>query len=151
MLGQLRKSGFSCVWRIFRQRCREYSREKVREYDIRLHSVLQSAGSLSGGNRQKIILARELAMNPKVLIASQPVRGLDVGAEENVHAGLLAARNSGMAILLISSDLEEILALSDRVGILYNGRIIREFCPGELTLSEIGRYMLGDLQEARTA
>ena len=90
-------------------------------------------------------------MHPKVLIASQPVRGLDVGAEETVHGSLLSAREEGTAILLISSDLEEILALADRVGILYNGRIVREFSPGELTLSEIGHYMSGDTQGEQTA
>ena len=151
MLGQLRQPIFSQPWRIFQQRCRIFSQEKVREYDIRLHSVLQSSGSLSGGNRQKIILARELSMHPKVLIASQPVRGLDVGAEETVHRSLLSAREEGTAILLISSDLEEILALSDRVGILFNGRIVREFSPGELTISEIGHYMSGDTQGEQTA
>ena len=151
LLGQLRKSLFSRPWRIFQQRCQAFSREKVLEYDIRLHSVLQSAGSLSGGNKQKIILARELSLQPKVLIASQPARGLDVGAEETVHANLLSVRDEGTAVLLISSDLEEILALSDRVGILFNGRIIREFSPGELTLSEIGHYMSGDMQGEQTA
>ena len=92
-----------------------------------------------------------MSARPKVLIACQPVRGLDVGAEEFIHGRLLEARDLGMAVLLISSDLDEVLALSDRVGIIYNGRIVKEFCPDELSLQEIGSYMLGDIPDCRIA
>jgi simple sugar transport system ATP-binding protein len=98
---------------------------------------------LSGGNQQKVILARELSEDPDIIIASQPTRGLDIGAAEFVHRELLKKRDEGKAILLISADLEEVLALSDRVGVIYNGRIVAEFKPEEVTLEDVGIYMLG--------
>lgn len=151
MLGQIRQKEYSRFWQIFLKRCQTFAAEKVSEFDIRVHSVDQSSRSLSGGNQQKIILAREMSAHPKVLIACQPVRGLDIGAEEFVHRRLQEARDSGMAVLLISSDLDEVRALSDRVGILYNGRIVKEFCPDELSLQEIGCYMLGGTPESLRA
>ena len=112
-------------------------------------SLDQPVRSLSGGNRQKVILARELGRQPRVLVASQPVRGLDIGAAEMVHAQLMAARKAGAAVLLISADLDEVLELADRVGILYSGRIVREFRPGELSPVEIGHCMLGGGQAVK--
>ncbi len=142
ILGQQRQLRFGRPWFLFEKDCQRYVAEKIREYGIRLATVLQPARSLSGGNRQKVVLARELSVQPKVLVAFQPVRGLDVGAAELVYERLRLACDAGVAVLLISSDLEEILTMADRVGILYNGRIVCEFVPGELTLDEIGRYML---------
>ncbi|HHW01996.1 MAG TPA: ABC transporter ATP-binding protein [Thermoanaerobacterales bacterium] len=121
----------------------DFTRSKIREYSISVSSINQAVEDLSGGNQQKVILARELSENPDVIIASQPTRGLDIGATEFVHEQLLKKRDEGKAILLISADLEEVLALSDRVGVMYNGSIIAEFKPGEITLEDVGIYMLG--------
>ena len=143
MLGIIRRPEFSRFWGSFPLACRDFARRKSSEFDIRFTSLKQPVRSLSGGNQQKIILARELSGNPSLLVASQPVRGLDIGAENFVHQKLRAAKNQGAAILLISADLEEVLSLSDRVGILFNGRIVREFRPGELSFQQVERYMTG--------
>jgi simple sugar transport system ATP-binding protein len=103
---------------------------------------------LSGGNQQKVILGRELSQQPSVIIASQPTRGLDIGAAEFVHKELLKKRDEGRAVLLISADLEEVLSVSDRVGVMYNGKIVAEFRPEEVTLEDVGVYMLGGEKKA---
>ena len=101
---------------------------------------------LSGGNQQKIILARELDGNPNVLIANQPTRGLDVGASEYVRQRILEARNKGTAVLLLSADLEEILQLSDRIAVIYDGKVMG-ILPRGASIDEIGALMLGKKQE----
>ena len=126
----------------------EFAREKVKEYSISLSSVQQQVENLSGGNQQKVVLARELAAQPTVIVAAQPTRGLDIGAAEFVHRQLLAKRASGCAVLFISADLDEVLSLSDRVGVIYNGRIVAEFRPQEVTAQELGVYMLGGNKKA---
>ena len=146
MLGIIRRPQFSRSWGIFTKACRHFSSRKVSEFDIRFHSLNQRLSSLSGGNQQKIILARELSGKPVLLVACQPVRGLDISAEKFVHQKLREAKKQGTAILLISADLEEVLALSDRVGILFNGRIALEFKPGEVNLEQIERAMTGILE-----
>jgi simple sugar transport system ATP-binding protein len=101
------------------------------------------AGKLSGGNAQKMVLARELSMRPRVLVAAQPTRGLDVSAIEYVHARLVEQRGQGVAILLISTELDEIFALSDRVAVIYEGEIIA-IVPGDATYrEEVGLLMAG--------
>lgn len=149
LLGQLRLPQFCRRGILSGAACRNYVAEQVRRFGIRLASPDQPVRSLSGGNRQKVILARELGRQPRVLVASQPVRGLDIGAAEMVHAQLMAAREAGAAVLLISADLDEVLELADRVGILYAGRIVREFRPGELSPVEIGHCMLGGGQAVK--
>jgi simple sugar transport system ATP-binding protein len=150
LLGQLRLPQFCHRGILSRAACRNYVTEQVRRFGIRLASPDQPVCCLSGGNRQKVILARELGRQPSVLVASQPVRGLDIGAAEMVHAQLMAARKAGAAVLLISADLDEVLELADRVGILYAGRIVHEFRPGELSPVEIGHYMLGGGQAVQS-
>lgn len=130
------------------QAAQEFSRQKVKEYSISLSSIEQEAENLSGGNQQKVILARELSQNPKVIVAAQPTRGLDIGAAEFVHRELLAKRQSGCAILFISADLDEVLSVADRVGVIYNGQIVAEFRPEEVTAEELGVYMLGGKKKA---
>ena len=98
---------------------------------------------LSGGNQQKVVLGRELDSNPRVLVAAQPTRGLDVGATEYVHKALLAQRDAGAAILLISTELEEVLALSDRIVVLYEGRIAGEVPGDRANAQRIGLMMAG--------
>ncbi|WP_264843816.1 ABC transporter ATP-binding protein [Caldinitratiruptor microaerophilus] len=121
----------------------EHARRLAAEYDIRLSSVDLPALSLSGGNQQKLILARELTDSPRLIVASQPTRGLDVGATEFVERQLLAARAAGKAVLLTSADLDQVLSLADRVGVMYGGQLVAEFRPDEVDPAEVGRYMLG--------
>ena len=115
----------------------------VNQFDIRSTSPQQPAGYLSGGNQQKIILAREFSRNPDFLVISQPTRGLDVGAIEYIHSQIINLRNQGIGILLISMELEEILALSDRIHVLFEGRIVAELDPAETNKKEMGLFMMG--------
>ncbi len=121
----------------------------VQRFDVRTPSVETPAGTLSGGNAQKLVLARELARNPRVLLAAQPTRGLDVSAIEYVHRMLIEQRDMGMAILLISTELEEILALSDRIAVIYAGKIVGIIPAGQADLTRLGLMMAGaGLEEA---
>jgi simple sugar transport system ATP-binding protein len=112
------------------------------EFDVRGGGPQTPAGSLSGGNQQKVVVAREVSRNPRVLIAAQPTRGLDVGAIEFVHKRLVAERDGGRAVLLVSLELDEILSLSDRILVVYEGRIVGEFTP-DVTEEELGIAMTG--------
>jgi ABC-type uncharacterized transport system ATPase subunit len=114
----------------------------VKEFDIRTPSVEARAGALSGGNQQKIIVAREMATRPKVLLASQPTRGVDIGAIEFIHRRLVAQRDEGMAILLVSAELEEIISLSDRIAVLYEGQIV-SIEPANTPEERLGLLMTG--------
>jgi simple sugar transport system ATP-binding protein len=118
------------------------ARSLLREYDVRGGSEGSLAASLSGGNQQKVCIAREIASNPKLLIAHQPTRGLDVGAIEFVHRRLVAERDAGRAILLVSLELEEVRSLADRILVIYEGRIVGEF-PPDATEEELGIAMTG--------
>jgi len=114
----------------------------IREFDIRGGGPFTRAGGLSGGNQQKLVAAREIARDPKALIAAQPTRGLDVGAIEYLHRRLITERDEGRAILLISLELDEILSLADRILVLYEGEIVGDHT-GEVSEEEIGLEMLG--------
>ena len=122
------------------------ARRLLKEFDVRGGTPATPAGSLSGGNQQKVVLAREIDGDPKVLIAAQPTRGLDVGAIEFVHGRLLEQRDAGRAIFLVSLELEEILSLSDRILVIYEGRIVGEF-PPTATEEELGFAMTGGRRE----
>lgn len=116
-------------------------------YDIRCPSVRTQAGSLSGGNIQKVILARELARSPKALVAVYPTRGLDMGAEEFIHSRLLDLRTKGTAILLISEELDELMNLCDRIAVIYKGRILDVLAGPEATRRKLGLLMAGLKEE----
>jgi len=118
------------------------ARERVREFDIRAPSVDVSVGNLSGGNQQKVIIARELSRPIRLLIASQPTRGLDVGSIEYVHRRIVEARDQGTAVLIVSSELDEVLALADRIAVMFRGRIVGER-PAGADREEIGLLMAG--------
>jgi ABC-type uncharacterized transport system ATPase subunit len=120
-----------------------HARELVRAYDVRPTDAQLQASSYSGGNAQKLILARELERNPRVLIAAQPTRGVDIGAIEFIHQQMVAARDRGVAILLISADLNEILALSDRILVLYEGTVMGETATATATPEALGMMMAG--------
>jgi simple sugar transport system ATP-binding protein len=117
--------------------------ELVEKYDIRTPSVLTNAGNLSGGNKQKAIIARELSRDVKLVIANQPTRGVDVGSIEFIHNQIVAQRDDGQAVLLISAELDEILSLSDRVAVMYEGKIVQTLPIAEATRERIGLLMAG--------
>ena len=127
---------------LFPRRLVERARSLIREFDVRGGGPATRAGGLSGGNEQKVVLAREIDRDPKDLIAAQPTRGLDVGAIEFVHRRLIEERDEGRAILLVSLELEEVLSLSDRVLVMYEGEIAGEF-PPTASEEELGIAMTG--------
>ncbi len=127
---------------LFPRRLVQRARQLIREFDVRGGGPNTRAASLSGGNQQKVIAAREVARDPKVLVAAQPTRGLDVGAIEYLHRRLVEERDEGRAILLVSLELDEVLSLSDRILVMYEGRIVGEH-GAEATEEEIGLEMLG--------
>lgn len=122
---------------------RSWATRLVGQFDVRPPRPQLPVGNLSGGNQQKVVLAREFSEDPALLIASQPTRGLDIGAAEFVHERLVEKRDAGAAILLVSAELDEILALSDRIAVLYEGRIMQIFQAGEADEEEIGLLMTG--------
>jgi general nucleoside transport system ATP-binding protein len=130
-------------WGLLRPRAiAERARRLLREYDVRGGGPDTRAGALSGGNQQKVVVAREMSGTSRVLVAAQPTRGLDVGAIEFVHQRLVAVRELGTAILLVSLELEEILSLSDRILVMYEGRIVAEHTP-DVSESVLGVEMMG--------
>ena len=128
------------------KRMNERAAPLLEEYDVRGGSCDALALSLSGGNQQKVVIAREISEEPKVLIAAQPTRGLDVGAIEFVHSRLIEQRDAGRGVLLVSLELEEIRSLSDRVLVMYDGRVVAELSP-EASEEEFGVAMLGGKRE----
>lgn len=123
-----------------------FAEERAARFDVRTPTLRTPALALSGGNQQKVVVAREFGFDPKVLIAAQPTRGLDIGATEFVRRQILEARAGGMAVVLVSAMLEEILSLADRVAVMHAGRIVAEFPRGGATPREIGLYMTGARQ-----
>jgi simple sugar transport system ATP-binding protein len=143
VLGQHEREPFSRRGLLDLRAIRRRAVELVRSFRVKVPSVSAPAYALSGGNQQKLVLGREFESNPKLLIAAHPTRGLDIGATQFVWQELVEARDEGVAVLLISSNLEEILALADRVGVIYDGRIVAQFRGAEATMSELGLYMTG--------
>lgn len=121
----------------------ENANNLIDKFDIRPNDINEKAGSLSGGNQQKVIIAREITNDPDLLIAAQPTRGLDVGAIEFIHQYLVELRNQGKAVLLISFQLDEVMDLSDRICVIYDGQIVGELDPKETDEYEVGRLMAG--------
>ncbi len=149
MLGRHHQPPFVKKFQIIDQKqIRAYSRETIESFDIRTPSELTPANALSGGNQQKVIIAREMRFEPKLLVAAQPTRGVDIGAMEFIYNQLIKARDQGKAVLLISADLDEILSLSDRIGVIFKGRIIKEFRSEDTSREEVGFYMTGEQESA---
>jgi simple sugar transport system ATP-binding protein len=117
--------------------------ERVEEFDVRPRSTKLPANGYSGGNAQKIIVARELSRDPKILIASQPTRGVDIGAIEFIHENIVKARDKGLGVLLVSADLAEVMSLSDRILVMYEGEIVGEMPASEATEEKLGLLMAG--------
>jgi len=133
-----------------RSAMRKNAKEKMQQYQVRASGksgVDTQVRLLSGGNQQKLIIARELTDSAKLIIASQPTRGLDIGATEFVRQQLINQRNAGKAVMLISADLEEIMALSDRIAVLFGGKIVGVLSREEATVQKIGLLMGGISEE----
>ncbi len=125
------------------KKAREWAVESIKKYDVRAPGVDSAAGTLSGGNQQKLVIAREFQRDPKLLLAAQPTRGLDVGATEFVHNQIMDIKKQGKAVLLVSLDLSEIMNLSDRILVIFEGEIRGEFSGTEAKESELGLIMAG--------
>jgi simple sugar transport system ATP-binding protein len=121
----------------------DHVRRAIQQFEIKTPSHDTPIKNLSGGNIQKLVLARELSRKPRVLIAAQPTRGVDIGATEYIHKRLLEERENGTAILLISEDLDEVRALSDRIVVMYEGRIVGEVPRDKVDINQLGMMMAG--------
>jgi ABC-type uncharacterized transport system ATPase subunit len=121
----------------------ENARKLISAFDVRTPSAFVNAGKLSGGNQQKVIVARELSRNVKLVIANQPTRGLDVGSIEYIHSEIIKMRDRGVAVLLISAELDEIMALSDRIAVMYRGQIVAVVEAKKATREQLGLWMAG--------
>ena len=133
------KAGF-----LKRKAIRDYANRLIEQYDVRSgQGPATKARAMSGGNQQKAIIAREIDKNPELLIAVQPTRGLDVGAIEYIHKQLVAQRDAGKGVLLVSLELDEVMNVSDRILVMYEGEIVGEFDPKTVTVEELGLYMAG--------
>ena len=133
------KAGF-----LKRKAIRDYANRLIEQYDVRSgQGPATKARAMSGGNQQKAIIAREIDKDPELLIAVQPTRGLDVGAIEYIHKQLVAQRDAGKGVLLVSLELDEVMNVSDRILVMYEGEIVGEFDPKEVTVEELGLYMAG--------
>lgn len=126
-----------------REAIQKAAEERVQEYDVRTPSIYVRAANLSGGNQQKVIVAREFTGPIKLLVASQPTRGLDVGSIEYIHSRIISKRDEGTAVLLISNELDEIMSLADRIAVMYKGRIIDTVNAAETTKEALGLLMAG--------
>lgn len=147
MLCTYYKPPFSINGILDRKEIRRNAQTLISEFDVRTPSPLTDVGTLSGGNQQKVIVARELSRNNRLIVASQPTRGLDVGSIEYIHGQLLKKRDEGCGILLISSELDEIMELSDRILVMYKGEAIVTVDADAVSKSEIGLYMAGISQQ----
>ncbi|MFQ5970783.1 MAG: ABC transporter ATP-binding protein [Alphaproteobacteria bacterium] len=121
----------------------ERAAQLVSDFDVRSPSIFTSAESLSGGNQQKLVVARELSRDVKLIVASQPTRGIDVGSIEYIHKRIVAARDRGVGALIVSTELDEIMALADRILVMYRGRVVAEFEGGAAEVTRIGLAMAG--------
>ncbi len=121
----------------------ENARRLVEQFDVRTPSIFTTAGSLSGGNQQKVIVAREFSRPLKLLVANQPTRGLDVGSIEYIHKRIIQMRDQGAAVLLVSAELDEILSLADRIAVMYHGKIVAVLDAAKATRTELGLLMAG--------
>ena len=127
------------------------TKEIIGEFDVRTPGPEVSALALSGGNQQKLIVGREMTAGPKVLIAAHPTRGIDVGAQADIWEYLRQARAAGLAVLLVSADLEELIGLSDTLVVFLRGRLVATFDPATVTPVELGSYMTGAREEQGAA
>ncbi len=149
LLKSTEKSEFSNGhgWHLKKRAMRNYATDIQEKYDIRCTSIDQDARSLSGGNQQKVILARELEQDPDLLVAVHPTRGLDIGATRFVHDSMIQERNKGCGVLLISADFDEILEMSDRIIVMFEGGIMGEYSGVEPPIDQISLAMAGNVED----
>lgn len=148
IMGGLSDPGYTSPHLIYYAKAAATAKEQYRRFDVKYAALSDPAASLSGGNLQKAIVAREIYHGPEVLIAAQPSRGVDIGATMFIHEKLIQMRDAGKAVLLISSELSEIMSLSDRILVMYNGSIVGETTPQESSEEDIGLMMAGIVKEA---
>ena len=125
---------------------KDFAEEKVREFDVRTQSIDTKVGRLSGGNAQKVVLARELSRELRLFVAAQPTRGLDVGSIEFVHKRIVATRDAGVPVIVVSTELDEVAALADRIAVMYRGGIVG-IVPGDTSRDVLGLMMAGESPE----
>ena len=140
-------SGINMRWK----HVAENAEKLVEHYDVRTPGIDVPASNLSGGNQQKVIVAREFSRDLDLIVASQPTRGVDVGSIEYIHSQIVAKRDSGTAVLLVSTELDEILALSDRIAVMFDGRVVAVVERDDTDATELGLYMAGSSPEPHTA
>lgn len=148
VLPRIHEPRFSRFGMLNRKAIRQFTTEQMQAFDVRASGPDVRTGTLSGGNLQKVLLARELAWDPLVLLAAQPTRGLDIAAAQFVQEQLLRLRSDGRAVVLISEDLEELFALADRIVVMYEGAIIGRMPIAEATVQNIGLLMAGIAEAA---
>ncbi|MGH2751464.1 MAG: ABC transporter ATP-binding protein [Actinomycetota bacterium] len=148
ILNSYENEPYATGWVMNRQAIDEGAEKLVKEYDVRTPSIEVAASALSGGNQQKVIVAREFSHSNNVLIASQPTRGLDVGSIQYIHGQIVAKRDEGAAVVIVSSELDEVLALGDRVAVMYDGAIIDVLDRSEATRERVGLLMAGSKKQA---
>ena len=151
VLGAQHSPAFAAGGRLDWARAREHANDLVREYDVRPPDAEATARSLSGGNQQKFVVGRELERDPTALVAAHPTRGVDVGSIEFIHERLLALRAAGVAVLLVSSKLDEVTALSDRLAVVHEGRVVDVVDPDAVTEEQLGLLMAGEHPEEADA
>jgi simple sugar transport system ATP-binding protein len=122
----------------------EFAKKKLTEFDIRAQGITSLVGQLSGGNQQKVVLARELSRELRLLVAAQPTRGLDVGSIEFVHKQIIAARDAGIPVIVVSTELDEVVALADRIAVMFRGGIVG-IVPGDTPRETLGLMMAGEV------
>ncbi len=143
VLNRYYQAPFARGVRIVEDSIKQNADRLIQQYDIRTPSAETPVGTLSGGNKQKVIIARELSRPLKLLIASQPTRGVDVGSIEFIHKNIIAERGAGTAVLLVSAELDEIIALSDRIAVMYKGRVVAIVDARATNREELGLLMAG--------
>ena len=133
-----------------RKKIRAYAERLIEQFDVRSgQGPITISRAMSGGNQQKAIIAREIDKNPEFLIAVQPTRGLDVGAIEYIHKHLVEQRDAGKGVLLVSLEVDEVMNVSDRILVMFEGEIVGEFDPKTVTVEELGLYMAGAKREGK--
>jgi simple sugar transport system ATP-binding protein len=146
VLNQYRNQPFAHGWVRNIEAVTTYAQKMIEKFDVRTPSGKNPINSLSGGNKQKVVIAREMSQNSKIIIASQPTRGIDIGSIEFIHNQLLAARDSGVGVLLVSAELDEILSIADRIAVMYGGKIVAILGAENVDRTQIGRLMAGAAQ-----
>ena len=143
LLGRQGEPAFGRPWALNREAAQELTAKVVRDYDVRPPEPDQPAGAFSGGNQQKLIVGREIAKEPALLVVAHPTRGVDLGATRLIHEKILRAKAAGCAVLLISADLDEVLALPDRIAVLCHGKVMGQCSRAEAKLEKLGLWMAG--------